>query len=682
MHPAILSLLLLIAAQGGCAAKETAAAEETRSPLPKPAPFEGDLASFKITNDNPTALSERVVSFGQIFPAGRVQPNTRLTVTLNASAVPSQMDVKAMYPDGSVRHAIIAARAPRLVGGASVEGLIKADGADDRGALPATPPAVPAIQVAITHKAGAVTIGTAYVDLPALARAPSSRKPPPWLKGPLVQEQRYHSAMIGGLQVVFDVWTSAVGPSRVDVIFHNDSAQNATIGTQIYDAAINLDGHEVYRADNVNHHRYQTWHKALYTDGARPPRVTPDTKLLIAVGAVPHYAQVRPDASQMSNLHKAAIQGGPPLGYVANLTPYMPTTGGRADIGPLPAWAAFFVLDPSKQNYETLFANADVAGFIPWHVRDMQTDGPINMEKHPTVWLDYRGKAAPGILNRQYETEDGTWAIDDAHQPSLTYLPYLLTGSQYYRDELAMQAGYNLLSINPEYRGQGAGNVLGSQIRAVAWDLRTLANAAYILPHDDPLQAYFQSKLEFNLREMVRRYVKGDELSGAGELRGYVPGPNRVEGSIPPWQEDYLVIVLGWIDSMGFSDARPTIAWMTNFVAGRFTNADRGYNPIYGTPYNLYVADPHSQQLLNSWSRAFQATFDTVSAPVTTLDNPDWGGGYAALARAALASIINATGSPQAEAAYAFVKINTPRMDASYPSEPSFAIAPRTSQER
>jgi hypothetical protein len=245
-----------------------------------------------------------------------------------------------------------------------------------------------------------------------------------------------------------------------------------------------------------------------------------------------------------------------------------------------------------------------------------------------------------------------------------------------------MQAGYNLLSINPEYRGQGAGNVLGSQIRAVAWDLRTLANAAYILPHDDPLQAYFQSKLELNLREMVRRYVKGDELSAAGELRGYVPGPNRVEGSIPPWQEDYLVIVLGWIDSMGFSDARPTIAWMTNFVAGRFTNADRGYNPIYGTPYYLYVADPHSQQLLNSWSRAFQVTFDPVRAPVTTLDNPDWGGGYAALARAALASIINATGSPQAEAAYAFVKINTPHMDASYASEPSFAIAPRTSQAR
>lgn len=61
--------------------------------------------------------------------------------------------------------------------------------------------------------------------------------------------------------------------------------------------------------------------------------------------------------------------------------------------------------------------------------------------------------------------------------------------------------------------------------------------------------------------------------------------------------------------------------------------------------------------------------------PVTTLDHPDWGGGYAALARASLASIIHATGPAQAREAYGFVEAQTPRMDASYPREPAFAIA-------
>jgi hypothetical protein len=351
----------------------------------------------------------------------------------------------------------------------------------------------------------------------------------------------------------------------------------------------------------------------------------------------------------------------------------MPTTGGRVDLGPLPAWAVFYLADPSRQNLQTLMANADIAGSIPWHVRDPRTDGPINIDDHPQVWLDGRGQATPGILERKYYTLDTKWQPDDAHQPSVTYLPYLLTGSQYYRDELAMQAGYVLLAMDPAARHQGDGIVLGSQVRAVAWDLRTLANAAFILPSNMRFQAYFEDKLEGNLKDISRRYVNGRQLDGAEELRGYLPGPYAVDGAIPPWQEDYLVIVLGWIDSMGYRDAKPILSWMTNFVAGRFTNKGRGYDPVYGTPYYLMVSDPHSKSPLNSWLAAFKWTFGAAK-PVTSLDSPDWAGGYAALARASLATIINATDSAQARQAYAFVQQQTPRMTDSYPSEPNFAI--------
>ena len=668
MHRLILVLTLILAA--GCLPASRpgeASAEPAKATAPR---FQGDVASFKITNDERAPVGERTVSFGQVFPSGRVHPDTRLAVRLDGTAVPAQLDAKAMYPDGTVRHGVLSILAPKMAGGASLEGVIASDGAIGPRPKPAPAPA-PNLQVTVTMTSAEQNRAVS-IDLTTLARA---ARPAPWLNGPLVQEQRYKAPMIDGVQVVFDVWTPATGPSRVDMIVHNDSAQNAQIGLRTYGLSAVLDGKEIFRAENLKHYRYQTWHHEIHTDGAQPPRITPDLKLLIATGAAPRYARLRPDAAQMNSLHKVAMQRGPPMGYVANLTPYMPTSGGRNDLGPLPAWAVFYLLDPSRKNRETLFANADVAGFIPWHVRDMRTDGPINIDDHPGVWLDYRGEATPDVLARKYETEDGVWAIDDAHQPSLSYLPYLLTGSQYYRDELAMQAGYNLLSINPEYRGQGRGIVVGLRVRSVAWDLRTLANAAYILPADDPLQAYFDAKLKANLQEIIRRYVEGDEIEAAGQLQGYLPGPYAVEGSVAPWQQDYLVIVLGWIDAMGYPQAKPILAWMTNFIAGRFTNADRGYDPIYGTPYYMYVADPGSQRPLDSWSAAFQATFDPVKTPVTMLDSPDWGGGYAALARASLASIVNATHSPQAMAAYDFVKAKTPEMEASYPAEPAFAIA-------
>jgi hypothetical protein len=647
------------------------------SPAAPPAvaePFKDEVATFRIVNDADGAVTRRIVSFGQVFRRGQVTPNSRLAVKLGGAVVRSQMDAKALYPDGSVRHAIITVQAPGMTRRGSLDGVIAATVAGQSPTAAAPPRPAPDIQLALTFHTRPDRAETFNIDLRGLAQTAAGRDQQPWLDGPLVRERRYASHGMHGVQVVFDVWTPAVGAPRVDVSFHNDTAQNPDISTQVYDASLSIDGTLAYRVKRVAHYSYATWHKVICADKAPPPRIMPDLGVLVAVGAVPHYALFQPDRASAAEVHRLATRNDQPLGS-ANITPYMPTGGGRPDIGPLPAWAVFYLLDPSRENQETLLANADAAGSIPWHVRDMRTGGPINIDQHPEVWLDGRGAAAPGVLGRRYEIPDTRWQPDDAHQPSLTYLPYLLTGSQYYRDELAMQAGFDLLSMNPEYRGGAAGVLLGSQVRAVAWSLRTLANAAYILPSDSPLPRYFEAKLQNNLHEIVRRYVKGDELAGAGDLRGYLPGAYVQEGATPPWQSDYLVIVLGWIDSMGYPQARTIMAWMTNFVAGRFTNDKRGYDPIYGTPYFLVVVDPKSKRPFTTWPEAFKATFDPVRQPVTTLDYPDWGGGYAALARASLASIINATGSAQAREAYGFVKAQTPRMDASYPREPAFAIA-------
>ena len=649
---------------------EAGARPPSASP-PRPPLKAGPLATFRIVNDERGATRERVASFGQILREGALLPGQAVSVTLNGAAADAQMDVKALYPDGSVRHGVLSVRLPALRGGAEAAGVLEALAVDQPAPRPVEP-STPAVSVTLTFRSGALRDKAVQIDLPALARSSASRRAAPWLSGALADERRYVAPAAQGVQVAFDVWTPAVGPSRVDVVVHNDSADNAQIGTQTYDAVIALGGRETFRASRLVHYAWANWRRTIWSDGAPPPRMIPDLALLEDTGAVPRYVAFRPDPARAQALNRLSVAGSGPLGFAA-LTPYMPTTGGREDIGPLPAWAVFYLQDPSRENLQTLLANADEAGSIPWHARNPKTDGPIDIDQHPGVWLDGRGQASPGALERKYYTLDTKWQPDDAHQPSVAYLPYLLTGSQYYRDELAMQAGYVLLAMDPAYRGGKAGIVLGSQVRAVAWDLRTLANAAYILPSDDPLQAYFEAKLEGNLKEIVRRYVTGHELDKAGELRGYIPGPYAVAGANPPWQQDYVVIVLGWIDAMGYHDAQPILNWMSNFVAGRFTNGARGYDPIYGTPYYLMVADPHSGALLNSWLAAFKWTFDAAK-PVSALDSPDRGGGYAALARASLASIVNSTGSPRARQAYAFVEKHTSSMKADYPRTPNFAI--------
>ena len=39
---------------------------------------------------------------------------------------------------------------------------------------------------------------------------------------------------------------------------------------------------------------------------------------------------------------------------------------------------------------------------------------------------------------------------DNAHQPSIAYVPYLLTGDRYYAEEMAFWANYAMMKTSPE----------------------------------------------------------------------------------------------------------------------------------------------------------------------------------------------------------------------------------------
>ncbi|HWT52635.1 MAG TPA: hypothetical protein VN113_10705, partial [Caulobacter sp.] len=128
MRSAVLLLLLAFTVQA-CSPADGATARAEQPPPPSRdfhATYIGELARFTITNDGRAPLAERVVSFGQIFPPGRIGPNSSLSVTLDDVAVQAQIDAKALNPDGSVRHAVISARLPAIRAGASLNGIISA----------------------------------------------------------------------------------------------------------------------------------------------------------------------------------------------------------------------------------------------------------------------------------------------------------------------------------------------------------------------------------------------------------------------------------------------------------------------------------------------------------------------------------------------------------------------------
>src|SRR5262249_19208 len=156
----------------------------------------------------------------------------------------------------------------------------------------------------------------------------------------------------------------------------------------------------------------------------------------------------------------------------------------------------------------------------------------------------------------------------------LTYIAALLTGNQYYLDELQNQADFGLLNNDPVYLQNPLGIFAGEaaagdgEVRGTAWDLRQIADAAYLTPASDPMKAYFTQILNNNIDWLTSTYITNHPLAGAGQVEGWIPGSNGAVEA--PWQEDFLAMSLGKIVEQGFSSALPVAQWMVNFEAGRF----------------------------------------------------------------------------------------------------------------
>jgi hypothetical protein len=645
------------------------------------APVAGSVGRMEIHAD--TTLAARTISFGQIFLPGTVQRSDRLEVLLDGHAVPTQVDPKAFNADGSVRHAILTIELPKLRSGQSLNAVIAKQGDAAPSVAPAAA-ALPPLDVIVGTKGTDGAAKTVDVNLQAIAQNPRNAVPGLWISGPLAQERRYMADVNDHLQILFDVFTPQTGPARIDVIFHNDWTGIHRDDNIDYDVEMRLAGAVAYQARGVHQYTFSTWHHLLWTDGQSAPRIVPDLGGLEAAAAVPRYAANFAIANDFTGeIDRAAGRLGDKPMQTGTIDSHMPDTGGRMDIGPMPAWAVIDLVDGSEASRKVLLANADAAGTVPWHLRDRKTGLPLSIDTHPKTWLDSRGDGTvqEGVLPENFNEENHGWTIDDAHQPALSYLPYLLTGSQYYRDELAAQAAFVLLSYDPNFRGLSHGLIIGEhgeawqQVRGLSWSLRTIANAAFILPASDPMRGYFDAKLKANLAKLVQLYVQDRSMKSAGPLEGWVPGTYRPDGATAPWQQGFLAVVLTWTNDMGYPDAGRVVGWMSNFLAGLFTSGEQGFDPAHGAAYILQVYNPDNGLKFASWAEAFGQS-GLADLPSKRLDE-SWMD-YGLIMRAALGGAYSITQSPRVEKAYEFVAARANQI--SWPhakGDPTFAILPR-----
>lgn len=627
--------------------------------------------------------------FSQIFSEGEVQRNQGISAAIDGVSVAAQIDVKTTYADGSARMAILTVVRPELAVGVSVEAIIH--GADapplralDLGAVLAGHD----FALALTGTDGC----TVQVDvLAALADALAHGTASFWQQGPLATQARVEVPLAGPQRLVFDVTAFADGGFAVEAQIKNDGAMEASGGHVAYAVAVTMDGRLAEQV-NLDLTQYQGWHKSYSSDGRNGGQgiggpdegwlnIRQDIAHLEATGAVAGYDLMLGLDERLLDrwAQAAAAPGWDDPSAARGVTQFMPGTGARPDIGFTTEANTGWLMTQDIRAAAYAMGQAETASVVPWHFWDAQHRTWLGTEAYPVLWTDPRGgTGTPGDagsrgLTQQPDASSG-WTLDAAHQPDLSFVPYLMTGARWMLDNLQAQASWNVMSQWPAVREDGEGLVVqGGQVRGAAWSLRQIDEAAWASPDGSAEKAAFTAASAANWSWLVEQIPVWTQQQG--EAHGWLPGDYGTSGALPPWQQDYFASTAIAAANRGNADALTYLEWASNFLVGRFTHAADGFAAHDGAAYLLAISDAGTGTPYQSWSAIGAATADRGWS-----NGDGWAqsqGDYAQLALATLAGIARLTGSVAAADAYhALLSDAAPFTTAAdFMRDPTFALA-------
>jgi Ca2+-binding RTX toxin-like protein len=652
-----------------------------------------DVAALKLQNAGATTLAAGLTTFGQVFEQGTLSAGGELVARIGLANVAVQVDVKSTWEDGSVKMAVLTLARPALAAGTDIDVILtRAEAAPWSARIASAVPDAVDLDAAIAKHSFSVALtlqgkATQNIDvLAALHDAIKSGTASYWQEGPLATQARVEIPVSGSLRLVFDVTAWKNGEISIEAQFNNDIAMTASGGTVSYSAVMRLDG-AVVGNETVTQAQYQNWHQSyastavdggqgLGSSAAGWLNIQHDIGALQNTGAIAAYdLSIGINTSLLNSWQSATKSASWDDPLAANgVTQFMPMSGGRSDIGFVTQGNTGWLMTQDARAAAYAMGQAEAAGSVPWHFWNDAKDTWLNTDSYPNLWTDARGgtgRAAVSSstgLTQQVSGSTG-WTPDTSHQPELSFVPYLLTGERWMLDNLNAQASAAVMATYPDARQYGADLVVRWQeVRAAAWNLREVENAAFASPDGSAEQAFFRSVADANWAWLVSNIPQW--TAEQGEAYGWLPGEYGIAGALPPWQQDYMASTAIAAAKRGSEDALTFLKWQANFLVGRFTHESSGFNPRDGAAYIIAIDNPTSGSAYKTWAEIGK---QTVAAGYS--NGSGWSasdGNYVQVALATLAGIYDLTGMKAAADAYwKLLALNPP-----YVSEATFAGDP------
>ena len=631
-----------------------------------------------------------------------------MQATAGGMALATQTDVKRRHADGSIRHAILSVRLPATSvtapNKASLSLSLAAAGSSPAG----TAVALSSVNAAASpadyrvelyehglKASGAATDESGKTWTTTLKNALTGSVSQ-WISGPVATEWRARVAPVSagsphpGLRVVFDARYQSASQGRLSITLENVESSAArgdrTYDIRIYDATTG--GTVLFSQNNVVHYAHTRYRKIYYFGtGMKEIMAIADTARLKTARAIPNYANITIPESTLVTSYSAWLASNRGLYQPAGIMAGMSTTGGRPDIGPLPGWTASALISGDPRMYQIMLDHADRAGMWNVHWRDSLLAGAttatadiFSIDQHPNLSLtnsSYAPDSYVGSIHTNWAGDSlpapsltfstpAGWQVDDAHTPSLTYLPYIVTGDRYYLDELYFWAGWHHIRYPVSYREYSKGIFGINNTREMAWNLRTAGHAAWIAPDAHWQKAYFTNKLENNFTWYRANVLTNNSLGywtgGSGYAKYELPySTGAIAEVLSPWQHQFMAYTLFELCERGYA-ATDLRNFALGFSVKLFTSGS-AFDRMDGTTYRLptvLVGGATVTSMAQMNSLAFGGVSFAARNPSAPTDLPEYGstGGAAIFALSTLSAAIDAAGSDTSlpSSGYVFVR--------------------------
>ncbi len=629
--------------------------------IARPSSAAGEVVGLIFQNNKTTALPARYVTFGQPFLKGKVPATSGLLAVIGGVSFPVQMDIKTKYPDNTVKFAVLTVQHPVIPANSQTNVRLKTD-------------ALATGEINLLDLTGySMRVGVAIqrrsnfqIDVKErMLSELSANRASYWLRGPLASQARVQVPLVGSMRLVFDVTKYADGSYVTDAQFNNDIAMSADGGRLDYTAQVTHGA--VSQTFSLSHPQYMQWHRVYYSNGRPGVNIQHDPTYMIQSGAVLPYNVGAGVTKTILDGYATRLSTGDWTAPFAinNVAQYMPGTGGRPDIGSTTEFNGTWIATQSEIARDIALYQADTAAAVPWHYFDIANNVWLNTTHYPRLWTDGRGgQGVPrdsnsGGLVQQVEASPLGWSPDSAHQPDLSFVPYLMTGGRYYLDQVTAQASANIMgywpSVDARLRGGIKTNLIyGNQLRGAAWGLRHVAQVANFGVDGSIETAYYKKVLKENLdyviSEIPAMQAEQGQVYGYLALGSYGGNPTRYGPNTPPWQQDFMIQALAMMALGGSTEAKTILRWMSNFRIGTFVNEASGFNPRNAITYLIGTTGVSGAPVYKTWSDLQQGTVAAGQDNGTGWANSQ--GYYGMLGASSLSLMYYVLGDPRAKTAH------------------------------